>query len=338
MNKMFLTFFLAVSLACTVSCDDKDNTEKVVEKPEESTYANPVYSSDMPDPEIIKGRDGYFYIFATEDGTPTPIIRSKDLVSWTLVGAAFTEETRPSFEPNGGVWAPDINYINDQYVLYYSMSRWGGGETCGIGSAIGTNPEGPFKDKGKMLRSNEIGVHNSIDPFYIEEDGRNYLFWGSFFGIYYIELTDDGLGIKYEAEKQKIAGSAFEAVNIHKRDEYYYMFASIGSCCEGVNSTYKLVVARSKSLFGPYVNKEGRDMMDNGYEVVIASNDKFVGNGHCSEIVQDDAGKDWILYHGIDVEKPDGRILLLDQVEWVDEWPVVNDGSPSLSAERPYFE
>lgn len=338
MKKMFLLSLLSASIVCIFSCDDKDNSETIVEVPESITYANPVYSSDLPDPEIIKARDGYFYIFATEEGTPTPIIRSKDLVSWTLVGSAFTEETRPSFEPNGGVWAPDINFISDQYVLYYSMSRWGGGETCGIGTATGASPAGPFNDHGKMFRSNEIGVHNSIDPFYIYVDGKNYLFWGSFFGIYYIELTENGLGIKYGAEKQKIAGSAFEAVNIHKRDDYYYLFASIGSCCEGVNSSYKLVVGRSKSLFGPYVDKNGKNMMDNGFEIVIDSNSKFVGNGHCSSIVQDDAGNDWILYHGIDVEKPDRRVLLLDQVMWVDGWPMVNNGSPSLTAEKPHFD
>jgi len=338
MKKMYSALFFAVSIAYLYGCGDNDDSGKFIEWPKETTYSNPVYPGSMPDPTIIKGRDGNFYLYATEDIRHTPICKSKDLVSWKLIGTAFSEDTRPTFEPNGGLWAPDINYINDQYVLYYSMSVWGGGNTCGLGVATAARPEGPFKDKGKLFRSNEIGVHNSIDPFYIEEGGKKYLFWGSFFGIYAIELADDGLGLKYGAEKRQVAGTAFEAVYIHKKDGFYYMFASIGSCCEGVNSTYKLVVGRSTSLFGPYVNKEGKDMLDNGYEIVIASNERFVGNGHCSEIIQDDAGDDWILYHGIDVNKPDGRVLLLDKVTWVDEWPVVNDGTPSLTSERPYFE
>ena len=338
MKKTFLTLSLIISIAITCSCSSDDDKPGNTEKPAETTYSNPVYSGSMPDPTIIKGRDGYFYLYATEDTRHTPICRSKDLVSWTFVGTAFTEETRPTFEPSGGLWAPDINYINDQYVLYYSMSVWGGGNTCGIGVATGARPEGPFRDNGKLFRSNEIDVHNSIDPFYIEEDGKKYLFWGSFFGLYGIELANDGLSIKYGAEKQRVAGTAFEAIYIHKKDGYYYMFASIGSCCEGVNSTYKLVVGRSEALFGPYVNKEGKNMLDNGYEIVIGSNEKFVGNGHCSEIVQDDAGNDWILYHGIEVENPSGRVLFLDQVKWVDGWPVISDGSPSLSADRPYFK
>ncbi len=178
MKKMFLTLFFTLSIICSCS-EDKDNPDGVIDTPKETTYTNPVYPSSMPDPTIIKGRDGYFYLYATEDTRNTPICRSKDLVSWTFVGTAFTDDTRPTFESSGGLWAPDINYINDQYVLYYSMSVWGGGgNTCGIGIATAARPGGPFNDQGKLFRSNEIDVHNSIDPFYIEEDGKKYLFWG----------------------------------------------------------------------------------------------------------------------------------------------------------------
>lgn len=337
MKKTFLTLFFAASIVYSCS-NEKEELSTSTPNPPVTTYSNPVYQRSMPDPSIIKGRDGYFYLYATEDTRNTPICKSKDLVSWTLVGTAFTDETRPTFEPKGGLWAPDINYINDQYVLYYSMSVWGGGSTCGIGVATSAKAAGPFTDNGKLFRSNEIGVHNSIDPFYIEDDGKKYLFWGSFFGIYAIELSDSGLSIKLRAEKQQIAGSAFEAVYIHKRDGFYYLFASVGSCCEGVNSTYKLVVGRSQSLFGPYLDKSGKDMMENAYEIVVGPNDRFVGNGHCSEIVKDDAGNDWILYHGVDVDQPSGRILLLDEVKWVDGWPAIGNGTPSLTADKPYFK
>ncbi|MDU1889103.1 MAG: family 43 glycosylhydrolase [Dysgonomonas sp.] len=304
----------------------------------EDVYRNPVIAWSMPDPTVIRAEDGYFYLYATEDIRNTPIYKSQDLVDWSYVGTAFTNETRPTFEPKGGLWAPDIEYINGKYVLYYSMSAWGGEWTCGIGAAVADKPEGPFVDKGKLFRSNEIGVQNSIDQFYIEEDGKKYLFWGSFRGIYAIELSDDGLGLKQGAEKRKIAGTAFEGTYIYKRDGYYYLFASIGSCCEGVKSTYQLVVGRSKSLFGPYYDKDGKDMMDNGYTVVIGSNDDFVGNGHCSEIVQDKKGNDWIFYHGVDKKNPKGRVLLLDQVRWnKDGWPYVEGGTPSLVAKKPVF-
>lgn len=76
------------------------------------------------------------------------------------------------------------------------------------------------------------------------------------------------------------------------------MFASIGSCCEGIRSTYKVVVARSKKVWGPYKDKSGKPMLKNGYSLVIGANDHFVGNGHGSQIIRDDAGQDWLLYHG----------------------------------------
>lgn len=304
----------------------------------EKTYRNPVVNYSLPDPSVIRADDGCFYLYATEDIRHLPIHKSKDLVNWELAGTAFTQDTRPVFEPKGNLWAPDINKIGDKYVLYYSMSVWGGEWSCGIGVAVADRPEGPFTDRGKLFRSNEIGVQNSIDPFYIEEKGRKYLFWGSFRGIYGIELSADGLSVKLGAVKVQIAGTAYEGTYIHKRKGYYYLFASTGTCCEGLKSTYQTVVGRAKHLFGPYLNKRGEAMMNNRHETLIHKNDSFVGAGHNSEIVTDDVGNDWMLYHGVSVANPHGRVLLLDKVEWKSGWPVVKGGSPSIEAEKPVFE
>jgi len=300
-------------------------------------YSNPVVNYSLPDPSVIRANDGYFYLYATEDIRNTPIHRAKNLVNWELVGTAFTNETRPTFEPRGGLWAPDINEVNGKYNLFYSMSVWGGEWTCGIGVATADKPEGPFTDRGMLFRSNGIEVQNSIDPFYIEEEGKKYLFWGSFRGLHAIELSDDGLSVKPGAEKRQVAGTAYEGVYIHKRNGYYYMFASIGSCCAGLNSTYTTVVGRSRDLFGPYLDKQGRSMMENHHEVVIGQNEQFVGTGHNSEIVQDAKGQDWILYHAVSVANPKGRVLMLDQVRWENNWPYIDRGSPSLKADRPVF-
>lgn len=300
-------------------------------------YKNPVVDYSLPDPTVIKGDDGYFYLYATEDIRNLPIHRSKDLVNWEFLGTAFTDENRPNFEPNGGIWAPDINKIGDKYVLYYSMSVWGGEWTCGIGCAVSDRPEGPFKDCGMMFRSNGIKVQNSIDPFYIEDNGHKYLFWGSFRGIYAIELSEDGLSLKSGSSPVQIAGTAYEGTYIHKRGGYYYMFASIGSCCEGLKSTYTTVVGRSTSLFGPYLDKKGQSMMDNHHEILIHKNDSFVGTGHNSEIVSDNAGTDWLFYHAVSVANPDGRVLMLDKIDWIDGWPSVEGCSPSVKSEKPHF-
>ncbi len=304
---------------------------------EDIQYSNPVSTLSLPDPTLLRAPDGNFYLYATEDIRNMPIMKSKNLIDWEQIGTAFTNSTRPTFEPNGGLWAPNVNYINGKYVIYYSMSVWGGEWTCGIGIATSDSPSGPFTDRGKLFRSNEIGVQNSIDPDLFEDDGKKYLFWGSWRGIYMLEMSDDGLSIKEGATKQQVAGTYFEAVAIHKREGYYYMFASIGSCCNGLNSTYQLVVGRSASLEGPYLNKSGQPMMSNNYTLVINKNESFLGNGHCSQIIQDDEGNDWILYHGIRTSNASGRVLMLDRVYWDDGWPRVADGTPSKTAPAPVF-
>lgn len=301
------------------------------------SYKNPVVDYSLPDPTVIKGDDGYFYLYATEDIRNMPIHRSKDLINWESVGTVFTKETRPTFEPKGGLWAPDINKIGNRYVLYYSMSRWGGEWTCGIGVAIAEKPEGPFIDHGMMFRSSDIGVQNSIDPFYIEENGKKYLFWGSFRGIYGIELSQDGLAVASGAVKKQIAGTAYEGTYIHKRNGYYYLFASTGTCCEGLKSTYQTVVGRSDNLWGPYVDKKGNPMLENNHEILIHKNKDFVGTGHNAELVADKNGDDWVLYHGVSVANPSGRVLLLDKVIWKEGWPTVKGNSASKKAKKPLF-
>jgi len=78
-------------------------------------------------------------------------------------------------------------------------------------------------------------------------------------------------------------------------------------------------------------------MMDNRHEVFIHGNDHFTGTGHNSEIVTDDSGEDWILYHGYDKASPGGRMLFLDRVHWIEGWPRIDGDSPSVKAPKPVF-
>ena len=237
---------------------------------EVKTYNNPVINYSLPDPTVIHASDGYFYLYATEDTHNVPIYRSKDLVKWRYAGTAFTDQTRPmDFVPNGGIWAPDINYIGGQYVLYYSKSEWGKTWECGIGVAVSDRPNGGFHDAHKLFISSEVDIENCIDPFFIQDDGRNYLFWGSFHDIYGVELTDDGLAVKEGCTPQKIAGGLIEATMIHKRNGFYYLIGSAGTCCEGAKSTYRLVMARSRNLFGPYVDREGRSAVGDNFSPLL---------------------------------------------------------------------
>lgn len=304
---------------------------------QENFYSNPVIPKSLPDPTVILASDGFFYLYATEDIKNTPVFKSPDLINWQFAGTAFTPQTRPGFVEKGGLWAPDINIIGGRYVLYYSMSVWGGEWSAGIGVATSESPAGPFTDRGKIFSSKEIGVQNSIDQFFIEENGHNYLFWGSFHGIYAIELASDGLSVLPGSEKRLVAGTAYEGSCVLKKDDWYYLFCSIGTCCEGVNSTYQTVVGRSKNLFGPYLNKDGESMNNNCHEIIISGSDRFAGTGHNSEILKDNSGRWWILYHAVDRLDPKGRKLMLDELKWKEGWPYVVDGTPSLKSEKPDF-
>jgi arabinan endo-1,5-alpha-L-arabinosidase len=194
---------------------------------------------------------------------------------------------------------------------------------------------------GKLFISSEIGVLNSIDPFFIEDNGKNYLFWGSYGGgIWSVEMSADGLSIKEGAKKVQVAADTYEGTYIHKKGNYYYLFASINNCCDGFNSIYTTVVGRSESLHGPYLNKKGESMRTGFHHEVVIEGDgvNFFGTGHNSEIVTDKNGDDWIMYHAYaKVVGGRSRTLMLDKVTWKDGWPEVNAGYPSEVADRPVF-
>lgn len=343
----YLLLLAFVVLSATCRKDPESNGSRYTPPPP-GYYRNPVFQPVFADPSVIKAEDGYFYAYATEDdwgGTNglhiVPIIRSTDLVNWTFVTNAFSQ--KPTWKNQGFIWAPDINLVNGKYYLYYSYSLWGD-PNPGIGLAIADKPEGPFTDLGKILQSEEIGVANSIDPFYIEDEGIKYLFWGSYRGIYGIQLSEDGKTIS--GDKFKIASDFFEGTYIMKKNGYYYFFGSNGNCCEGAASKYKLLIGRASNLKGPYQNKQGDNLLTVQGTLFIEGNANggFAGPGHNAEIITDEAGDDWMLYHAIDKKIPylpvgaTRRPLMLDKIKWENNWPVIEGDEPSLTDQKmPVF-
>lgn len=310
------------------------------------SFSNPVVGKQLPDPSVIRAKDGFFYLYATQQEYAfMPIYKSSNMTQWTFVGSAFTE--KPDWQPNTRVWAPDINYIDGKYVLYYSLGHWDSPKNSSIGVAVSDTPAGPFTDQGKLLDYN-TGNMQCIDPYFFEENGKKYLFWGSFGtgsyegGIRYVELSNDGLSIKLGTMSDKIAGPLVEGIMIHKRGSYYYLFGSTGTCCSEAKSTYRVVVGRSKNLAGPYVGKNGTPMKNNeSYnEVILQSNNLFAGTGHNSEIITDDNGNDWFFYHAWQKSKIDkGRQLMLDRIQWSsDGWPYITNGTASSVSRSPVFK
>ena len=296
-------------------------------------YINPIIGEDAADPTIIKGDDGMYYLLATGE----KVYRSADLVDWNYVGKVFGDNPRPTFVPDvKAYWAPCLTRQNGRYVLYFALSTWGGIDAASIGVATADSAAGPFRlvGDGKLFSSGEVGVRNSIDPNFIEEDGHKYIVWGSWFGIWLIELTDDGLAVKDMSVKRQIAGTIYEAPYICKHGDYYYLFCSIGACCEGARSTYETVVGRATNLFGPYYNKEGQPMLDNAYTLFLTTNDVCIAPGHNSRIIEDEAGKTWMFYHGYLPTNPEkGRVAWLDEVKWADGWPYI-EGKGASSEEQ----
>lgn len=307
-------------------------------------YQNPVFEPDVADPTVIRGGDGWFYAYGTEntwtDGVHhlVPVLRSRNLIQWQYVRDAFA--SRPTWKTTGGgIWAPDVTYMNGRYYMFYSISTWGDSNP-GIGLAISNTPAGPFTDQGKLFDSSSIGVTNSIDPFFFQtasgDSIKSYLFWGSFNGIYGVELSSN-----YKTtvgEKFKIAGNAFEASYIYENDGKFYFFGSLGSCCEGVNSQYHVNVAVATSLKGPYYDKSGKTILNDGQvgSAFLSGSQSlgWVGPGHNSKIVTDDAGNNYFIYHAIDVSKPTlpggatCRPMMMDKINWINGWPEIASGVP----------
>lgn len=353
-TNIMTTGILAILILGIISCEKEPEILIWTDPPGDTipSYENPVFSPDLADPTIVRAKDGWFYAYGTENTwfegihRVTPIVKSMDLVNWEYVSDAF--ETKPSWK-EGGIWAPDVTFYNESYYMFYSLSTWGDANP-GIGLATSSNPLGPFEDQGKILDSESMDVGNSIDPFfYYEGEGRNlhfYLFWGSFRGIYGIEMNSDLRTFK--GSKFRIANDMFEASYIFFKDDKYYYFGSQNSCCDGANSKYQVMIARSDNLKGPYYDKSGANISTAGVggTLFLAGDGvKFAGPGHNAEIIVDDNGDEWFLYHAVEIENPylpggaTRRPLMLDKIHWDnDGWPYLEGNAPGSSAQLgPYF-
>jgi arabinan endo-1,5-alpha-L-arabinosidase len=365
MKKTVLILILILFAVGIYGCEQNNGEKPNDDEPMDQTYKNPVWAPVLADPAVIR-HEGVYYAYGTQDYGQwgeddfgvryTPILESTNLVDWTFAGSVFTMQTRPIWgTPNAGLWAPDIVKIGDTFNLYYSLSTWGD-PNPGIGVATAPHPLGPWTDQGMVLRSIEIGVNNSIDPAVFEANGKVYMIWGSFRGIYGVELTADGLSLKdgdnAKNTKVLLAGldtsfgwnaATYEAPYIIFKDGYYYMFLSSGTCCDGHNSTYNVRVSRSTNPLGPYHGSDGRNMLGTyrGHQVLQGSS-HFFGPGHNSIAIDDD-GQYWIVYHAFDGNEAPNfgnsprRSMLIDLLEWdALGWPTVNGLMPSnLEREIP---
>ncbi|HEY2070145.1 MAG TPA: arabinan endo-1,5-alpha-L-arabinosidase [Rhizomicrobium sp.] len=305
---------------------------------------NPKLSGDIypiHDPCIIKAGDT-FYVFCTtprgDAPAQIPWYRSKDLVQWERGGhalAALPDWAKTEIPGTEACWAPDISFVGGQYLLYYACSTFGSNHSViGLATNATLDPADPkfgWKDQGLVLESQTSDDYNALDPQHvIDREGKHWLAFGSFWSGLKILQLDPRTGKPLAgAERHAIvqrpeAPDAVEGVYIISRAGNYYLFCSYDFCCRGANSSYYTVVGRAPNILGPYLDKDGKSMMEGGGSLVLAAGagePRWRGPGHCA-IVRDGI-KDYIVYHAYDA-RHDGRpTLRVAPLGWTDDnWPV----------------
>jgi len=295
----------------------------------DGTYKNPILHADYSDPDAIRVGDDYYMTASSFNCIPgLPILHSKDLVNWELVNYALQKQ--PPFDVfdspqhGNGVWAPCIRYHNNEFYIYYPDPDYG------IYMIKTKDPKG--------LWSNPILIKEGkglIDPTPLwDDDGKAYLgfaFAGSRAGVKSMLMvcTMNPEGTLANDDAVMVLDGHFdeatvEGPKLYKRNGYYYIFAPAG----GVPTGWQTVM-RSKNIFGPY---EKRKVMDQGKSPI---------NGpHQGAWVDTPKGEDWF-FHFQD-KGAYGRIVHLQPMKWVNDWPVIgidndNDGKgePVLTYKKP---
>jgi beta-xylosidase len=307
-----------------------------------ATYANPVEAGDFPDPSVIRvGRDYWASATTSEWGPEFPVLHSRDLVNWQVVGAVF--QRRPAWA-TGSFWAPEISQDRGRFFVYY-VARKKGGPLCAA-VATAPRPQGPYRDHGPLV-CQEVG---SIDPFPVtDEQGRRYLLWkedGNSVSkptpIWAQRLSADGTRLvgerrelfhndqAWEKHPTLPYGDLVEGPSVIRRNGWFYLFYSGNFCC-GRECQYAVGVARSRKLLGPWEKYSKNPVME--------GNGDWRCPGH-GTVVEDERGRTWFMYHAY--QPKDfvyvGRQAMLDEIIWgADGWPSINEGrGPSAVARSPY--
>lgn len=275
------------------------------------TYTNPVINADYSDPDVCVAGEDYYLTASSFNCIPgLPILHSKDLVNWEIVGHAVKElEPKQEFDRpshGNGIWAPSIRYHNGEFYIYW------GDPDYGVFMVKTKDPAGEWSKPLCVIPGKGL-----IDPTPLwDDDGRCYLVnayansRSRFASVIAIrELSADGtkpIGnpvIIYDGNGTE--SRTCEGPKIYKRDGWYWVMFPAG----GVPTGFQ-VAMRSKSPFGPYESK-----------VVLAQGKTKINGPHQGAWVHTKFGEDWFL-HFQDKEAY-GRVVHLQPVTWKDNWPVM---------------
>jgi arabinan endo-1,5-alpha-L-arabinosidase len=285
------------------------------------------------DPVMAKDGDRY-YVFST--GSRIPILCSQDMTSWEFCGRVFQDNPKWIGEAIDGVtdlWAPDISFMNGKWHLYYSASTFGKNRSAiGLATNVTLNPDSPdykWMDEGMVIESKPSDAWNAIDPnLALDESGQPWLVFGSFWSGIKLRKLDPATGkpATDDATLYAIAGgrpspNAIEAPFIIRRGDYFYLFFSVDFCCRGADSTYNIRVGRAQKIAGPYVDRDGKALLEGGGTPVVSGSKRWRGTGHNGMFSEN--GRDWLVYHAYDAEEVGISKLRIEALGWDEAgWPV----------------
>ena len=284
------------------------------------------------DPSTIAECDGKYYTFGTGGGG----LISEDGWSW------HSGAERP-----GGGAAPDVLKIGDRYLVIYGAT--GGGLGGGHNGRILTmwnktlDPKAPdfkYTKAIEVCASDGMEDQDAIDPGLLLDPttGRLWVSYGTYFGTIRLIELDPKTGERKAGNKEKDIAIDCEATDLIYRDGWYYLLGTHGTCCDGVNSTYNIVVGRSRSVEGPYIDNVGRDMLEGGGRMVIAAGDRVCGPGHFGRTIIDEGVEIMSCHYEADFEMSGRSVLGIRPLLWKNNWPVAGDrfkgGTFEIESER----
>jgi arabinan endo-1,5-alpha-L-arabinosidase len=297
--------------------------------PVQVAYAAPDSANiGIHDPSILKTSTGYA-LFSTHSMIHAH--GSTDRVNFADDGTALASLpawTNSYLGSSGDLWAPDASEHNGVYWLYYAASTFGSTHSA-IGLATSpTGDPGTFVDSGSAVyTSANCTGSNAIDPAsVVDGSGNAWLVFGSWSNGIQIVPVNNSTGIPTGTACTQLAfhatGTGIEGAYVYPHDGYYYLFASVDSCCNGTSSTYRIIVGRSTFVNGPYTDRGGISLSQGGGTILLSAHGNINGPG--GESVFADSDGDILVYHYYDGNNSGYPALGLNKLGWTsDGWPYV---------------
>ncbi|GIF04859.1 arabinan endo-1,5-alpha-L-arabinosidase [Actinoplanes siamensis] len=272
---------------------------------EAATYPDPgvvTGSTGAHDPTIVKKPGGGYILATTGDGIT--LKTSPDRTRFTDAGKAFPSGTPWANAYTGGsanLWAPDISYQGGKYLMYYAASTFGSSKSAIFLAGSTTGAAGTWTDYGKIIESTAGSNWNAIDPnLTVTPSGEWWLTFGSFWSGLKMIKINPSTGKRADSAMHNIAersvnSKSVEAPFVFHHGGYYYLFMSFDFCCRGASSTYRVMVARSASITGPYRDRAGTLATAGGGTEILATHGSVYGPGHPAVFTDSDA--DVLVYH-----------------------------------------